>query len=236
MSFNTIFSLVICLSDQEPGFQIPLHDSPPDEPEEPPEEMVAVGEHPKYAKFFKMMKVGLPKDAIKAKMTQEGVDPTYLDKEPTEMVPLNPKPKGSAKSKLQDAAKAVVSKVRKKKIYWKALDASKMSANSLWSTGGCIMIFELKMSCVIGTSPVLPSVMFFNFNILSGADDANDILLDEAEFNALFVDSGETKEKEVVVVAKEPKKQKVNIINMKRAQNAGIALARVRFKYEGEIH
>jgi hypothetical protein len=60
--------------------------------------------------------------------------------------------------------------------------------------------------------------------------------LDEAEFNALFVDSGETKEKEVVVVAKEPKKQKVNIINMKRAQNAGIALARVRFKYEGEIH
>jgi hypothetical protein len=52
------------------------------------------------------------------------------------MVPLNPKPK-SAKNKLVDAAKAVVSKVRKKKIYWKALDASKMSANSLWSTGGC---------------------------------------------------------------------------------------------------
>jgi hypothetical protein len=28
---------------------------------------VPVGEHPKYAKYFKMIKVGLPKDAIKVR-------------------------------------------------------------------------------------------------------------------------------------------------------------------------
>lgn len=51
--------------------------------------MVAVGEHPKYVKFFKMLKVGLPKDAVKAKMEQEGVNPSFLDKDPEELVLLD---------------------------------------------------------------------------------------------------------------------------------------------------
>jgi hypothetical protein len=41
-----------------------------------------------YNKYFKMMKVGLPKEAIKAKMIQEGANPLYLEKEPSELVPL----------------------------------------------------------------------------------------------------------------------------------------------------
>ena len=50
--------------------------------------MVPVSEHPLYNKYFKMMKVGLPKEAIKAKMIQEGANPLYLEKEPSELVPL----------------------------------------------------------------------------------------------------------------------------------------------------
>jgi hypothetical protein len=33
-----------------------------------------------------MLKVGLPKPAVMAKMEQEGVDPSYLNRDPNEMV------------------------------------------------------------------------------------------------------------------------------------------------------
>ena len=61
--------------------------------------MVPVGEHPKYVKYFKMLKVGLPKDAVKAKMEQEGgVNSAYLDKDPSELVPLDENAKAATKA------------------------------------------------------------------------------------------------------------------------------------------
>ena len=140
------------------------------------EAKVAVADHPAYAKYFKMMKVGLPKEAIKAKMQQEGVNPTYLDKDPTELVPLveskTPgggdtaavtRPKNAANPALALIAGSAaalnsggggknIPKLRKKKLYWKALDASQVGRDSLW------------------------------------ADKDDDITLDEAEFNQLFVE------------------------------------------------
>ena len=44
------------------------------------DEKVAIKDHPQYSKYFKMLKVGLPVDAVKAKMSQEGVIPDYIDK------------------------------------------------------------------------------------------------------------------------------------------------------------
>lgn len=139
------------------------------------EAKVAVADHPAYAKYFKMMKVGLPKEAIKAKMQQEGVNPSYLDKDPTELVPLvesktpgggdaaavtRPKGPNPALALIAGNAAALSSggggknipKLRKKKLYWKALDASQVGRDSLW------------------------------------ADKDDDITLDEAEFNQLFVE------------------------------------------------
>jgi len=37
-------------------------------------------ENPSYAKFYKMLAVGVPVLAVKQKMTQEGIDPSVLDK------------------------------------------------------------------------------------------------------------------------------------------------------------
>jgi len=54
-------------------------------------------------------------------------------------------------------AVAAAPKPRKKKLYWKALDASKVGRDSLWAQQ-------------------------------SGDDAADSILLDEDEFNKLFVD------------------------------------------------
>ena len=54
--------------------------------------------------------------------------------------------------------------------------------------------------------------------------------MDEAEFNKLFVESKEArmnekaKEKETV-----KKNVRINLIDMKRGQNAGIALARIKY-------
>ena len=40
---------------------------------------VAAKDDPKYAKFFKMLKMGLPRDAVKIKMVAEGLDALILD-------------------------------------------------------------------------------------------------------------------------------------------------------------
>ena len=137
------------------------------------ENKISVADHPIYSKYFKMMKVGLPREAIKAKMQQEGVNPAYLDKDPNEMIavseskagtvtgsdtpgPVRPKmpqvpPLGALAGGIATLGKGVP-KLRKKKLYWKALDASQVGRDSLW------------------------------------ADKDDDIYLDLAEFDQLFVE------------------------------------------------
>eukprot|EP01038_Epipyxis_sp_PR26KG_P012149 gene12149-16266_t len=179
--------------DKDPSELIPLNDAVEDQGP-----MVPVAEHPTFVKYFKMLKVGLPKEAVKAKMKQEGVDPSYLDKDPTELIPVDLSKKTPAGGPGLPLVKGPP-KRKTKKLYWKAIDASKLGENSLW------------------------------------ADNNDDnIELDEEEFNNLFVERGDqspTKAK-VVKPVTEVKKQKVNLINMKRAQNAGIALARIKMSFE----
>lgn len=174
--------------DKNPTDMIPLE-------EKKTTEMVAVQDHPKYTKFFKMLKVGLAKDAIKAKMQQEGCNPSYLDKEGSELVPLNddaPPPPSPVKLKKSPAKP----KIRKKKLHWKGLDASKVGG-SLWAEN-------------------------------DGEDD--DFKLDEDEFDQLFVEKI-TKPGTETAVKAEPKKQRVHLIDMKRGQNGGIALARIKMSF-----
>ncbi|RLN55391.1 hypothetical protein BBJ29_007039 [Phytophthora kernoviae] len=44
-------------------------------------------DHPKYEKYFKMLKVGLPLPVVKHKMQSEGVDPSILDMDPNKPLP-----------------------------------------------------------------------------------------------------------------------------------------------------
>jgi hypothetical protein len=174
--------------------------------EKDPNELVAVKEdevpkvaavdHPLYGKYFKMLKISLPLDAVKAKVQQEGLNPSIMDKEPSELIPLQ---MVIAKDSADGSKSSQQLKVRKKKLYWKALDASKLiQGNSLWA-------------------------------------DENDVDLqfDEEEFKQLFVESlGAQAAKPFASRPKEVKKQKIVLIDRKRAQNAGIALARIRFSPE----
>src|SRR3546814_256925 len=55
--------------------------------EEQPQAMVAAQDHPLYQKYFKMLKVGLPAAAVKAKMALEGLDQSVIDQPPDTMIP-----------------------------------------------------------------------------------------------------------------------------------------------------
>ncbi|OQS02151.1 formin-homology 2 domain-containing protein, partial [Thraustotheca clavata] len=50
--------------------------------------MIAIKDHPKYAKYFKLMKMGMPAMQVELKMKAEGLDPTVLST-PDKEIPEN---------------------------------------------------------------------------------------------------------------------------------------------------
>mmetsp|Transcript_3581 Transcript_3581/g.5570 ORF Transcript_3581/g.5570 Transcript_3581/m.5570 type:complete len:1660 (+) Transcript_3581:100-5079(+) len=161
-----------------------------------PGEMVPLQDHPAYGKYLRMLKVGLPLAAAKQKMQDEGFDPNILDNKLTDLVPLdtNYRPARAAEKKRSPS-----SRVRKKKLHWKALDKSRVGADSLWASD----------------------------------DDDDNFKLDPEEFNQLFVQKESKKSATGNITSKlDTKKKVVNLIDMKRGQNAGIALARLKMPFK----
>uniref|UniRef100_A0A1I8A4C2 WASH complex subunit 3 n=1 Tax=Steinernema glaseri TaxID=37863 RepID=A0A1I8A4C2_9BILA len=56
-----------------------VHDTPYDEPSEESAKVLKNSEHPAYAKYFKMLKMGVVEAAVKQKMIVDGLDPLILD-------------------------------------------------------------------------------------------------------------------------------------------------------------
>lgn len=73
------------------------------------EEVIAVCDHPVYSKYFKMLKIGLARDQVKNKMTKDGVDPTFIDKQPTELVSVFQTPPKADKNISKSTVKKTVS-------------------------------------------------------------------------------------------------------------------------------
>ena len=48
---------------------------------------VALKDDPEYGKFFKMLKMNIPRPAVENKMRQAGLDISFLDKDPNSMAP-----------------------------------------------------------------------------------------------------------------------------------------------------
>ncbi|XP_012906977.1 WASH complex subunit 3 isoform X2 [Mustela putorius furo] len=57
-----------------------LQDSGPQESEVTPENILTVAKDPRYARYLKMVQVGVPVMAIRNKMISEGLDPDLLEK------------------------------------------------------------------------------------------------------------------------------------------------------------
>jgi Subunit CCDC53 of WASH complex len=61
---------------------------PEPEPDEPPKpDFVALKDDPVYGKYFKMLKCGIPKEAVAHKMVSEGLNPAVLDCDPNGPLP-----------------------------------------------------------------------------------------------------------------------------------------------------
>jgi Subunit CCDC53 of WASH complex/Formin Homology 2 Domain len=82
-----------------------------------------------FSKYFKMEKMGLPRDAIRNALIRDGKDPGIIDLDPTKSVAFQMKLKKSPEAPLPLKKK----KVRRKKIYWNPIDPGKIRADSMWN-------------------------------------------------------------------------------------------------------
>ncbi|XP_057613811.1 WASH complex subunit 3 isoform X3 [Chionomys nivalis] len=73
-------------------------DSRPQESEVPSENVVTVAKDPRYARYLKMVQVGVPVMAIRNKMISEGLDPDLLEK------PDAPVPNGATEKAIEESS------------------------------------------------------------------------------------------------------------------------------------
>jgi hypothetical protein len=161
------------------------------------QDMIQLQDHPQLAAYFKMIKIGLPLKTVAHKMQMQGVDSSYLERDPTELV-LRMLNVTLAESTTR---KPLLSNVHKKRLHWKSIDASKL-LNTLWAE-----------------------------------QDDDGIFVDEDEFNKLFIKHDDADGVDTKLASKQgtktaARKQRVNLIDLKRGQNAGIALATIKLTFQ----
>ncbi|KAL9187572.1 hypothetical protein ACHAXT_001675 [Thalassiosira profunda] len=185
------------------------HDAPAPSADGGGEDGVPLREDPAYAKYFKMLKLGLPLGAVKNALERDGLDPAILDLDPN--APL-PKTGASAAGASHSSSNAKREKAppkdthRRTRLHWDTAGVA-IKANSVWA--------------------------------MVDADDSLDALeIDEGEFANLF-------QAELSATAGSGagaggsrgnngggKKGVVQVIDPKRANNGGIILARLRMSYD----
>jgi len=201
----------------------------------------ALKDDPKYEKYFKMMKVGMPKDVVKHAMQRDGLDPDILDADPNQPagLPLKEDPKYQKYFKMlkmgipmiqvkhalerdglnpevmdQDhnlPASAAEKKLKKKKIP-KKKDTHRR-ARLHWNT-----LTKVVRGSIWGK--------------IETDDTLSCIDIDEDEFQNLF-------QAEIGNKDETPKNEKlakkgpaVRVIDAKRANNGGIILARIKMSHD----
>lgn len=169
-----------------------------------------LGDDPVYAKYFKMLQMGLPDGAVRHKMATDGVDGRALDLGPDALVTeLVTGASGGAGPVVAGHAKAKPTQ-RRKKLHWQAISDDRLSGlnqQTIWEDKGDDDVdFDMDMD-------ELESLFFSN----------ND---------ATATSSSASSKKKTGPPAKALKrKQSVTLVDGKRAMNAAISLARVRLSY-----
>ena len=158
---------------------------------------------PEYTKYFKMLKMGLPIGAVKNALQRDGRDPSIMDLDPNKSL------QSQIKKTLTEERKEKKIKVRRKKIYWNAIDKSKVRKDSIW---GQIM----------------------------GMVNLEKLDYDTNEFESLFTESLDPAHKKTDSqrIGKDKPKQKksVQVIDGKRGMNGGIILARLKMNFKEMAH
>ena len=207
---------------------------------------------PLYAKWFKMLKMGLPRTAVEIKMKAEGLDPSVLDMDPEKPVPSKGGGEASGPPLKDDPVYAKWFKMLKMGLPRAAVEI-KMKAEGLDSSvldmdpekpvpskGG-----KVAQTKAAKASPKKPKVQQKRLH-WAGHKEAVGIWKDLSErrssgvaidittgFDELFVQTAD----QAKAVAKpaapaKKKKEKVTLVDGKRANNGGIALARIRIPHD----
>uniref|UniRef100_K3WVX6 Formin-like protein n=1 Tax=Globisporangium ultimum (strain ATCC 200006 / CBS 805.95 / DAOM BR144) TaxID=431595 RepID=K3WVX6_GLOUD len=169
--------------------------------------VATLGEDPVYAKYFKMLKMGLPEGAVRHKMVQDEVDPKALELGPD--APVTGLTKASGAPSASKQAQGLKPKPRRKKLHWQAISEDRLSSigqQTIWEDKDEDAVeFDMDMD-------ELESLFFAN-------NDANS--------------TGSSSKKKPGHGAAQPlkRKQSVTLIDGKRAMNAAISLARVKLSY-----
>eukprot|EP00937_MAST-01D_sp_MAST-1D-sp2_P001223 g1223.t1 len=178
---------------------------------------VALKDMPEFSKYFKMLKMGLPKGAVAQKMVKDNLDPAVLDMDPGrpllavkdmpefskyfKMVKMG-LPKGAVKHRMvRDKLNPDVPKKRRKKLHWTAVADEDIGDDSVWAT--------------------------------AGAELGDEGEFDLAELDDLF--SQKQTSPRARAKAKTPgsarKASRVQLLDGKRAMNIAIAISRIKLPY-----
>jgi hypothetical protein len=91
---------------------------------------IPLKDDPEYSKYFKMEKMGLPRDAVKNALVRDGKDPGIMDLDPNKSMAFQMTKMASGGAKKVAKKKK---KVRRKKIYWNPIDPGKLKEDSMWN-------------------------------------------------------------------------------------------------------
>jgi hypothetical protein len=199
---------------------------------------VPVSQHPVYSKYFKMLKMGVPRSGVEQKLQTDGLDISIIDLDPTTLVTLkerrvsqmtaavNKTLQQVATQDVQPPLDSTLKKKKKKKLFVEGIGADQISSESFWAKAD-------------------------NEDDDDEEDDAGDgttqkkkkssIVLDKDEFDKLFVEENTASSK--IFAGAKVKASSIKtitaaaskltqLISHKRAQNVSIILARIKITNE----
>jgi len=97
----------------------------------PAVKMIALKDHPKYAKYFKMKAMKMPLQLVKHALLKDGLDEAIAEKSGEEMVPEEG-PLNQAPAAPPPPPEPKKPKVRRKKLYWREIPTDRVAHAEVW--------------------------------------------------------------------------------------------------------
>lgn len=159
---------------------------------------VPLKQDPKYARYFKMLNIGLPMGAVKNAMERDGLDASVMDRDhnlPATVSSVGEPEQGGATRE----EKKVKDTHRRTRLHWDT--ARKVRSNSLWAK-------------------------------IDQDEELEGIQIDEDEFQELFQAELTPVDTTKARLVQTKKGAAVRVIDSKRANNGGIILARLKMTHD----
>ena len=152
---------------------------------------------PKYTKYFKMLKMGLPMGAVQNAMERDGIDASVMERDHTLPATVNGGGSGEGQPQTENVPKDTH---RRTRLHWDTL--RKVRSNSLWAK-------------------------------INQDEELEDIDIDEEEFAQLFqAELAPTQGSKARSGISSKRGAAVRVIDSKRANNGGIILARLKMTHD----